>query len=42
MKVCNKLNLKNEKDYEAFKKREELYINGTPRLVIGKANILFH
>ena len=41
LKICNKVTLKTEKDYEAYKKREELYINGTPKILLGKANILY-
>ena len=36
MKICNRVQLRSEKEIDNFKQREENPIEGTPKIVIGK------
>jgi hypothetical protein len=36
-KVCHRITIKTEKERELFKKREEKPVEGTPKIILGKA-----
>lgn len=36
-KICIKIAIKSEKERDLYRKREEKYIKGTPKIILGKA-----
>lgn len=37
-KICHRILIKSEKERELYRKREEKYIDGTPKIILGKAD----